>query len=85
MKTNKEIAEKFKESYAHRDAFTFDGLAEWWLSQRKEDIQAIVEMCEKEREVPVEIPHGSPYLSGYNAAIDDIISSLKEKLVVENL
>ncbi len=38
--------------------------------------EEIIEKIEKERQVPVEIPHGSPYLSGYNAAIDDILQAL---------
>lgn len=107
MKTNKEIAEKFKESYEHRHAFTFDGLADWWLSQRKEDIEAIVEMIKSEYDDNPQYGgmlnfasnitnEGSEiekiisafnygFRTGWKCRHEEIISSLKEKLVGEKL
>ncbi len=31
---------------------------------------------EKKKQIPVEIPHGSPYLSGYNEALSDLLTDL---------
>lgn len=55
---------------AHEDALQ---------ASHEASIAAFKALIEKERQVPVEIPHGSPYLSGYNAALDDLLASLDEK------
>jgi hypothetical protein len=69
-----ELSEKEKESDRKE---TREYLA-LYTSSLKSLLGALVEREEKEKIIPVQIPHYSPYLSGHNDAKKDTIANLKE-------
>ncbi len=55
-----------------------ENLAQWLRKSYITLLEAECERLKKEKMVPVEVPHGSPYLSGFNNAITIQIKHYKE-------
>ncbi len=45
-------------------------------------IRAVIELAESKKIIPVEIPHHSPHISGYNQALTDLITILTESIAL---
>ena len=72
--------EDFDQVWNDGETFALKSLAKKYiqnlLSHQHSEFREMVELL---RKIPVEIPHGSPYLSGYNDAIKDCLSKLNTR------
>ena len=79
------VKEKYKAGYGNMlSEEMLESSAQWLISFIKTEVLShqhseFREMVELLRKIPVEIPHGSPYLSGYNDAIKDCLSKLNTR------
>lgn len=58
-------------------------MADWWVDKLSQALDTqrkdIVGSLKKLKQVPVEIPHGSPYISGFNTAIEEGVKLIEGK------